>query len=114
MPILVGLHQLEIQECGEVSKVVMETGSPTKGIVVHMVEILVMVVNLGTGSHHLAAEVEEVLPGLLLGDKEESASIMRVDIAGRGILVIFNTLSCRAKLVAEKHLLLYSIFQLHG
>ena len=70
----------------------METGSPTKGIV----EILVMVVNLGTGNHHLAAEAEEVLPGLLLGDKEESASIMRVDVAGRGLLVIFYTLSCRA------------------
>lgn len=71
----------------------METGSQTKGIVVHTVEILVMVVNLGTGSHHLA---EELLPGLLLGDNEEFASIMRVDIAGRGTLVIFYTLSCRA------------------
>lgn len=115
VPILLGLHLLGTQACGETSKVIMETGFPTKGNVVRAVEILVVEVNLGTGSHHLEAGAEGVLLGLPVGDKEESAGIMRVEIAGRELHVIINTIkSCRAN-HSQRNIFYCTVFcPLHG
>ncbi|KAH7537442.1 hypothetical protein FEM48_Zijuj03G0093200 [Ziziphus jujuba var. spinosa] len=74
----------------------MQIDTQIRGIEDLTVGILVMVgvINLGTGSHRLVMEGEgegEVLQGLRLRDRE-FASIMRVVIARRVLLVIICTL----------------------